>query len=468
MRFTFKYVLPVLIILVGVVLYRHFLLAGDRPNVLLVSIDSLRPDHLGCYGYRRDTSPNIDALSRQGAIFLNAISTTSWTLPAHMSLFTSMDITVHGVSNDGFGLHSDIPTLAGILSKNGYQTAGFCSSPYLNPAFGFNRGFDIYYNTDMDKPDFVDTVLMEDREIWDRCHADVTSPRIHALAVDWLEKLKDKPFFLFLHMWDVHYDFIPPPPYDTQFDPDYRGTISSRHFMHNKAIHPEMDPRDLQHIIALYDGEIAFTDHYLGLIMAKIRELGLMENTLFIIAADHGEEFFEHGNKGHRITLYDETVKIPLILKLPGKDLGGEQISNQVSIIDIAPTILNALKIPAPEQMQGRSLLPLALGKGAPDDGLAFLELGSVLKGLRNNASKLLYNNDYRQTIILDLAKDPKETHHHMVTDLPAWTRVNKAFYDRLGLDHELAEKYRQKQSGARVHLSEDQVNKLKSLGYIQ
>ncbi len=441
---------------------------GEGRNVVLISIDSLRPDHLGCYGYRRDTSPNIDRLAARGATFLNAVSTTSWTLPAHISLFTGTDISVHGVANDGLSLHSGIPVLAEALKESGYRTAAFCSSPYLNPAFGFDRGFDTYHNTDLEKPDFEDTIFLEDRNQWQKVHEDITSPRIEELAADWLDRHRDEKFFLFLHMWDPHFDFIPPAPYDTLFDPDYQGEISPRHFMFNQAINPDMDPRDLEHIIALYDGEIAFTDHHLGRIFDRLEELGLLDRTMIVITGDHGTEFFEHGNKGHRTTLYDETVHIPLIVVLPGRDLKGRKIAGQAGIIDIAPTILDYLGRPVRPPIQGRSLLPALAGEDTEEEIPRLLELEDNLRALRTNRYKLLFNIPYLQTTILDLEQDPRETHNKLITDPERWAEINRDFYSRLTEDRRLAETYRQGETGEEVNLSAEQIERLKSLGYIR
>ena len=440
----------------------------DRLNVLLISIDTLRPDHLGCYGYGKDTSPNIDALADRGAIFLNTVSSTCWTLPAHMSLLTGTDISVHGVANDGISLHRGIPLLAEILQQKGFSTAAFCSSPYLNPAFGFDRGFDVYHNTDLDEKGFEDTIFLEDRDQWQEVHEEVTSPRIERLAVDWLNQHKDEQFFLFLHMWDPHFDFVPPPPYNTRFDSDYKGNVTSKHFMFNNDINEKMAPRDLEHIIALYDGEIAFTDHHLGLVFDRLKELGLFDKTLIIVTGDHGEEFFEHGNKGHRITLYDESVKIPLIVILPGRDLKGKKIADQAGIIDIASTILDYLGLPVKLPMHGRSLLPLLEGEDIDDTNPLLLELEDKLRALRTNRYKLLFNIEHRQTVILDLEKDPKETHRKLVTSIPEWTEANREFYSRLEADQILEERFRKGETGQAVKLSEEQIERLKALGYIK
>ena len=440
---------------------------GDGPpNILLISIDSLRADHLGCYGYDKDTSPVMDELAASGALFENTISTTSWTLPAHMSLLTSMDISVHGVGRDGVSLHPSIGTVTQVLKKEGYATACFCSSPYMNPAFGFDRGFDLYRNIDLEDEKIKDTILPPPEER-DAVHEDITSPRITDLAITWLENHHSRPFFLFLHLWDVHYDYIPPAPYDKLFDPDYQGDIDGKDYMHNDEVNPEMDPRDLEHIIALYDGEIAYVDHHIGLIVKKLKKLGIFDQTLIVVTADHGDEFFEHGGKGHRNTLYDEVVKIPLIVHLPEKISSAVRIRNQVSIIDIAPTILDLAGILVPGRMQGSSLAPLLKEETIPDDRYAMLELGSILRALRSKSAKLLFNTRALQTIIFDLKADPGENDPVGITDFLEWSRINRIFYDRLRNDQNLARKYRGGETGMPVKLTPEQEKRLKSLGYI-
>ncbi len=455
--------------LAGFILWAGDLPAATEklPDILLISIDSLRPDHLGCYGYGRDTSPALDKLAADGTLFENTVSTTSWTLPAHISLFTSMDISVHGVAHDGLSLHPGIGTLAQELKKNGYATAAFCSSPYMSPAFGFDRGFDLYHNIDLEDNKIADTTL-PNPEQRDGVHGEITSPRITELATEWIRSHREKPFFLFLHFWDVHFDYIPPPPYDRRFDPDYTGKIDGRDYWHNEKINPQMDPRDLEHIIALYDGEIAYVDQHLEQIFGVLKELGLDDRTLIVVTADHGDEFFEHGGKGHRSTLFDEVVKIPLIVRPPGGNRTGRKVPGQVSIIDIAPTILELAGVAVPGWMQGVSLAPAIRGEALPGNRYALLELGNVLKALRTDTRKLLFNALALHTIILDLKKDPGESQQALVTDPEEWNRLNRAFYERILNDRELALKYRGGETGGAVTLDAEQVKKLRDLGYMQ
>ncbi|HDL64551.1 MAG TPA: hypothetical protein ENH12_04090, partial [Proteobacteria bacterium] len=397
---------------------------------------------------------------------------SSWTLPAHMSLFTSMDIMTHGVGDDGNSLHKDISTLPMVFKNNGYRTAAFCSSPYLNPAFGYDRGFDLYYNIDLDDPQFEDTVRPP-HEQWDAVQSAISSPRITDLACDWLEENSSGPFFLFVHMFDVHYDYNPPEPYDRKFDPDYTGDIDCKLYITDATadtIYPDMAPRDLAHVIALYDGEIAYVDYHLGLIIEKLKELGIFEQTLIVITADHGDEFFEHGKKGHGNSLFDEVIKIPLIFHCPEVvDRGGE-IDNQVGIIDIAPSILDLCGLNVPGWMQGRSLLPLIQGKSIPDDECVLLDLRGWrgdLKALRTNSYKLIFNTKSLQTIIYDLVRDPEESGRDPVIDPARWSAANNLFHSRMEDDHLRAKHIRGNQSGEPVQLSEKDTARLKTLGYL-
>ncbi len=440
---------------------------GARPaNILLVSIDSLRADHVGCYGSGRDTTPEIDLLARDGVIFKNHVSTTSWTLPAHISLFTGQDISVHGVATDGFSLHPAVPTLAETLQTADYQTAAFCSSPYMNRAFGFDRGFDLYHNIDSERDGYVDTVLPDETER-DRVHRETTSPRIAELATAWLEENAERPFFLFLHFWDPHYDYDPPAPYDRLFNPGYRGDIDGTDYIHNDRVYPGMAGEDLEEIIALYDGEIAFTDHHLGLVITKLKELGLFDRTLIIVTGDHGDEFFEHGNKGHRSTLYEEVIRVPLIIRRPGGARGGQTISSPVGIIDIAPTLLDLLGLKGLEKISGVSLRPLLTGEEPGEPRVLLTELSPALYALRGDGVKLFHNAVIGETIVIDLEADPAETHSGEITSGPLFDQMKQEFENRRRRNRELAEEIRGGAAGEEIRFQERERERLRALGYI-
>jgi Sulfatase len=225
--------------------------------------------------------------------------------------------------------------------------------------------------------------------------------------------------------------------------------------------------RYLDHIIALYDGEIAWVDHHLGLIIEELKKSRVFDQTLIVVTADHGDEFFEHGGKGHRNTLYDEVVMIPLSIQGPGVVKWNQEIAEQAGIIDIAPTILKLCGLEPPPWMQGRSLLPGPGDRAGQGDGTVLLELGLELKALRTNPYKLIFNFKHLRTIIFDLARGPEETNQHLVTSPDRWNEANLKFYSRLAADRSLAEKYRGGETGVPVHLSEEEAARLKSLGYL-
>ena len=306
----------------------------QAPNVLLISIDTLRADHLGSYGYPRPTSPRLDQLAREGARFETAVAPTSWTLPSHMSLLTGLDPLLTGVYVDTRSLPRGTDTLALRLAKLGYATGGVVSGGYLNAKWGFARGFDYYDDFSVGKRHFG-----ADKQ-------EITSPHILQLANRWLDQWQQRdsrrPFFLFLHFYDVHYDFNPPPPYDTMFDPDYQGTLTGLDFDTNPALKPGLPQRDLEHLLALYDGEIRHLDDHLGRFFDSLAERGVFDNTIVAVTSDHGEEFGEHGRFGHRETLYDEVLLIPLIVRFPAKIAPGTVVREQVRLIDVGPTLLGS------------------------------------------------------------------------------------------------------------------------------
>lgn len=385
------------------------------PNVVLVSIDTLRPDHLGCYGYARPTSPNIDRVAAEGALFTTAISSAPWTLPAHTAMFTGLADSVHKVLDTTDRLDRSRYTLAERLKDVGYATAGFFSGPYLHPVFGLGQGFDVYTDctsyAELNQSTAEKAGLIEGKPIWDKMHADVTNPRVVQAVTSWLREQPEGPFFLFMHLWDVHFDFIPPPPYDRMFDPDYDGDITGENFFFSPRVVATMPKRDLEHLIALYDGEIAWTDHCLGQILDELRKQGRYENSILIITADHGSAFFEHGLKAHRNALYDEVIRIPLIVRAPGRIAAGVRCGEQARSIDILPTIIDILGLPS-AQVMGQSLTPALTGGKLPRGDLALSELFSMglrMRSYRRPEHKLIHDEAGDRRVTFDLSSDPHE-----------------------------------------------------------
>jgi arylsulfatase A-like enzyme len=425
----------------------------DLPNVILISIDSLRRDHLGCYGYSRDTSAVIDRLAADGVLFTQALSTTSWTLPAHVSLLSGLAPEVHGVTDDGLRLGDGVVTLAQRLRQAGYLTAAFVSGPYLHAEFGLSRGFDLY----------DDYTVYHGRGR--QAHSGVTSPRINRATTAWVEANAGRSLFLFVHYWDVHYDYSPPPPYDTLFDPDYRGSVTSRNFAYSDAIAPEMNPRDLEHLIALYDGEIAFTDQHIGRLLDHLKELGVYERSVVIVTSDHGDEFFEHGMKGHRWNLFDETLTVPLVMRFPGDRWQGLRVDDQVQLVDIVPSILSLVGLARPDAGQGEDLMGVIRGESAVARSWRFADLEGRLKCVRNRRWKYVQQMTGSQTASLyDLERDPSE----QIDVIQEEPDMAAALRYRLQQWMDAAEELSAGHEAERLGYPRGLEDQLKSLGYLE
>jgi len=440
------------------------------PNVLLISIDSLRPDHLQCYGYPRQTSPTLDRIAAEGVLFENAISSTSWTLPAHTAMFTGLSDTVHGVLDTDHQLADDRYTLAERLADVGYQTAGFFSGPYLHPVFGLGQGFERYedctsYHT-LNENTAEHTGRVDGRPIWDAMHADVTGPTVLEHFTAWHASRDERPFFAFVHLWDVHFDFIPPPPYDTMFDPDYEGEVDGRNFyFDNVRYNKAMAPRDLQHVKALYDGEIAWTDMHVGKMLDLLAAGGELDRTLVIITADHGTAFFEHGLKAHRNSLFDEVIRIPLILRLPGKLPAAARVPAQVRNIDILPTVLALLGMPPPKVM-GADLGPLVAGAAGPSEQPAISELfsiGQAMRSVRRREWKIIDFPEAAQSLAFDLRADPGE--QHPLADGALFDQARTAL--ERALAHLAAFRERVYRPAARGGTPQKVIDQLRAHGYL-
>ena len=442
--------------------------SAAKPDIILISIDSLRPDHIGCYGYKRDTTPYIDQLAAEGVRFNNAMSTTSWTLPAHAALFTGLYDSAHGLVDKALKLADAHVTLAEVFRDAGYQTSGFYGGPFLHPTFGLHQGFMSYYSCMTTTADDADINAIRGSSHV-ASHHDITGPRTLERFGNWLATADDRPMFVFLHMWDVHYDYIPPKHYVDRFDPDYQGSVRAENFMWNQSITRDMPARDLEHVIALYDGEIRFTDDILKQILDKLDEAGRFERALIVVTADHGEEFFEHGGKGHMRTLFDELVRVPLIVRWPGQLSAGQVISDQVCLIDVMPTLLSLAGVSPPRQIQGRDLSPLLHGTNLPPvPALLELYFGKrEAQALRTNEYKAYVHN--RVPGFYDLSLDPGELHNRAVVAgqfNPKFQEAMTRIRSLIGQNQVVNE-----QGGLKAvrpsGLSEQMIQQLKSLGYI-
>ncbi len=298
----------------------------EQPNILFIIVDTLRSDHLGCYGYQDIKTPNIDNLAKRGTLFENVITSAPLTLPAHVSIFTSTFPQFNKVRDNGsYQLPEDSVTLADRLKEKQYKTAAFVSTVVLDKEFGLDKGFDLYDDKMVESPHKQLIKSMEGER-----PADLTT----AVALEWLNKNKDEKFFLWVHYYDPHTVYNPPAPYNETYKDN------------------------------LYDGEIAFVDKYIGELLTGLKNLGLEENTVIIFAGDHGEGLGQHMESQHAVFLYDTTLKVPLIFSYPKKIPKGKTIKEQVRLVDIMPTLLDLIRIKKNKDIQGRSLLRAIRGKG--------------------------------------------------------------------------------------------------------
>ncbi|MEQ8765696.1 MAG: sulfatase [Planctomycetota bacterium] len=441
---------------------------GGAANVIFISIDTLRADHVGAYGYEKPTTPNIDHLAGEGALFETVIAESSWTLPTHMTMMTGLTSKVHGVLYDAFGLDPERETLAEVLQERGYETFGLYSAPYLHPMFGFGQGFDSYEsvvdfqaydNPEFELKDLTDEMKQKLGEQDHGSHRTVTTPEIVDRTIGFIEQNKDERFFAFLHLFDVHSDYIPPEEDWRLFDPDYQGKLDGKNFWFNEKFRPGMNRDDYEHILALYDGEIHFVDRHLQRLFAKLEELGLEEDTLIVITSDHGEEFLEHGGKAHRYTLFDEVLKVPLIFRWKGHIPAGRRHANQVRQVEIMPTILSLLGIRAPEGVMGKDLKPAIL------DGV---NLASIPAASRLVWPGTQYWNSMRLEGSKYLSSRPSvPTDGLPVTTDPELLGAREAFERSDKFENEVRAQLAQSSEGRRVDADPRMLAELAKLGYI-
>jgi arylsulfatase A-like enzyme len=305
--------------------------SAARRVLIWLSQDSLRADHLGAYGYRRATSPVFDRLAETGVLFENAMAPASWTLPSMTSQFTSRYPSYHGGTIVGRVRDQRHPTLFEALADAGFTVLGVSGNRFVSQEFGTASGFDA---------------------LW---FAKAGADALNRLALEALDEWRGGDLALLVHYRDPHFPYEPPPPHD-RFDPDYAGPANGRNF---ESFGPAQ-AAEVAHVRALYDAEIAANDAQIGVLLAALRERGLLEDALLIYSSDHGEEFLEHGGWTHSRTLYQELLHVPLLLRLP--EGRARRVRDPVSLLDVAPTVLDAFGLPAPPSFQGRSLLPLARG----------------------------------------------------------------------------------------------------------
>jgi arylsulfatase A-like enzyme len=451
---------------------------GNRPlNILLVVIDTLRADALGVYGSSWNATPFLDAFAREATLFQNAFAPTPMTAPSHASLFTSTHPASHGIWNE---VHLDreksvIPklppsaiTLAEVLNDAGYETAAFADGGWVIPARGFDQGFDRFES--------------ETRGVADRVRS----------ATDWLERRdSDRPFFLFLHTYEVHAPYLPPQRYEDAFDAEYDGPLrevllEARAFaasgavenklvdVHERFFKPilaELDSEDLRFLRALYQAELALVDEHLAQLVEYLRRSGILDETVVVVTSDHGEEFGEHGQFGHG-QVYDELLRIPLLIRTPGAPAG--ERAEPVTLVDIMPTLLSHVGVEIPASAVGHAV-NLEEG-GSPKDRLLVAEMLWRRKrqlAVQLGAMKAVFFYGYpggpHPAQVFDSSVDPEE--QHSISSSQVGAEFLKRSQGVLQTWFEEARRHRQEHDLHRLERSlddfEERMEELRALGYV-
>ena len=453
-------------------------------GVVVITVDTLRADHMGAYGYRHNTSPHFDSLARESVLFHNAVAPSPWTLPSVATLFTSLYPAIHGATRasnapeshePGFKpntrLADEFTTLPEILRDRGFQTAAFVQGAYPSLVYGFGQGFDHF--------------------------DDNTSPGIGSSVdrlLEWLDREHPSRFLIYLHTIEVHSPYRPTPPNShlvQKLDAEERRAFAAtvreqaahyRTFGRRSGYNGKVDGsirniqemqfskagvsrNDKQHLIDLYDRGISYTDHWLGNLVTSLKERDLLERTLLIVTSDHGEEFWDHGGLEHGHTYYDELLRVPLLMRVPGEGRG-VAVDQQVGLLDVLPTILDVMEVTPAEGIQGRSLRPLWTGGELPDiTYFAESNLATPGLALRTNRWKMMWAP--RETPRLyDLWNDPgeredvcaqeRETCQSLKGELKEWRQQMRQQREGLNLG-----------AAPTAKPDADTIERLRALGYV-
>ena len=412
-----------------------------RPNVILISIDTLRADRLGCYGYAKNTTPALDAFRREAVLFRTAIASASSTLPSHATIFTALAPQHHGATwPRNLPLADRFVTVTEVLRDAGYRTAALTGGGQLSPEYGLKQGFESY--------DVVD---------------DGTFEQIVARAVPFLERSQKEPFFLFLHTYEIHHPYWPTPEDEARFASPAATTLPSyidiRLLLDINGKKMHIGEADRAHISSAYDAEIASMDHGFRRLVAELKRLGVYDNSLIVFTSDHGEEHGEHGFAGwHSHTLYEELLRVPLLVRFPAAQHAGAEIGGVVGGIDISPLILEALGLPRSEPFD-RFSLATALARGRPPAAPVLLwrdrQPSETVEheGIRTADWKLIEGQLYDLRVDPWEQKDVAASHPDVVSDLTARMQA-------------LIRKYPRPDTQA-IAPDRETAQKLKALGYL-
>ncbi|HEV7671218.1 MAG TPA: sulfatase [Thermoanaerobaculia bacterium] len=433
---------------------------APRPNVIFILLDTLRSDRLSSYGYPKPTTPNLDAFAKEGVLFEQARSQASCTFPSVNSILTSRwPLHFLGQPEDRIGIPKEYVTLQEILGQSGYQTIAVTASPIVrrspshhNLHGGFERGFDVFDET---------------------CHIRRANC-VNRRTQHHLNRLAKGPFFLYLHYMDVHSAYIPPSPFKERFVepyPEARPWILMgnprpiRRSLTGEGRRVEMSARDVAYMSGLYDGELAYLDDQLRQLFADLKERGLLDSSIVVVAADHGEEFMEHGRMIHCEVLYDTSVHVPLIVRLPPElrprgAKASPRIAALVENLDLTPTILDYLGMKPPTPLDGVSLRPL-IEQGTPLHDTSFA-LQYALRSATDGRSKLIFDQGSGRFELHDMATDRLEQKDVLAAQRRTYFALRKKLEARMtALEGGFA-------TAGSLAAAREGERQLKALGYLQ
>lgn len=365
-------------------------------NVVVLLIDTLAARSLKAFNPKsRVKTPVIDQVAQEGTLFEACQAPENWTKPSVASVLTSLFPATHGAKTDGAMVPKGATLLSESLKEAGFATGSFIANGYVSDKFGFNQGWDFYTN-------YIREKKSTDAE------------NVFKEAGDWIEQHKDERFFAYVHTIDPHVPYDPPAEFLSMYmKGDYKGQVSPRKTPDQLADAKRNPPRitfndaDKQHLKDLYDGEVSYHDHYLGLFVERLKKLGLYEDTIFVITADHGEEFDEHGSWGHGHSVYQDLLWIPYIVRLPGVVPAGQRVSQAVSSMSIFPTIMEAVGAQPPNTLEGQSVLGWMRGGPPPSVPVAFSDFLDDRRVIRAGRWKLILRGT--NETFFDLQSDPLE-----------------------------------------------------------
>lgn len=440
-----------------------------RPDVILVAMDTLRADHLGCYGYSRPTSPNIDAFAGAGTLFEQCYSPATWTLPAIMSIFTGVPPSVHKIDRieDVIPLSDSIPTLAEAFREAGYFCGAVLCNYYARGSYGFYRGFDLYDEYSV----YMDTFTSGyDPDLYANHNAIHvrTGRSVMENAGALLEKGKrsGKPVFLFVLFFDPHDEYVAPYEIYEKYGVDYDGAVIGRRLKDRRHVIPE--GRELVNLIKLYDSEITYNDRCFGELLRSIDSQCVREDTVTIFISDHGEALGEHGALLHGNSLHREETYVPMIWRWPGVVAAGHRVQSPVSTLDIAKTLGELFLFETQRLVQGKSLWPGLLGRQTPHDRMVFTERGTATAITQG---RYRWHDLAGNRLIFDWTNDPLEqTNLLSSVEEEVLSRFEESCQRYMKDSSRLVTEFHGRRSteAKPVELSDEEKQQLRSLGYIQ